>query len=663
MLPSLLQRSLSLDGKPPPAPRTRESNNPTLLFSWWCTGFAAVIIVIRLLGRKTRSNVLFREDWIMMLALVPLFARMAFIHVVLLYGTNNIQTIGHHYTDVQLEHRSTGARLVLAARIFYALFIWMSKLTVSEFLKRITIRIWRRSYEWALNGIRVFLVLTFFAVVIGTLSECQPFDHYWQVVPDPGPHCRLGYGNLITMGTCDIITDILLVAFPIPIVLRSGQTWKRKLQLASLFSLSLILIGVTAARVPEVIKARGSQQYRTIWASCEILASTAVSNAVILGAFLRDKGTKRNKYRSSSISDSIDRGSARRPTVTALQNTGSEEDLFRFLGIRVPEHLQEKTEDTPRPAPAALPAKHSHSMRGALPALRGLDLDETSPEPGSSSSSDDSLRKSPAPPSPPPSTTKKNVNFFDVGGLLEDGVEAIARHNIADGENDTRSHRSRGTSPVGSRHSGTVVQDFAPSTPAQSRRGSLAFLQDVGGLLTPTASRSSGMERYSGRRRSDSHIHPPSRPVRGPATGVLGPMLERRETQQSLQDAGGLLSLSDIPEGPGSRSASLRRTASEVPVPPRSANSRLESHPHFHQQATEEQTEDFHDIGGLLSERHEPDASAAALQRATSRPPPQSSSPAGPSSPPRDSVLPPTAEHAGVWDILDIHDPGGLAGK
>src|ERR1700712_1323800 len=135
----------------PPEPRTRYANNPTLLFSWWCTMFSAVIIITRLCGRKVRSNVLFREDWIMMLSLIPLLIRMGFVHVILLYGTNNVQTAGYHFTDTQLQERSTGARLVLASRIFYAAFIWTSKLTVSEFLKRITIRIWRKSYEITLQ--------------------------------------------------------------------------------------------------------------------------------------------------------------------------------------------------------------------------------------------------------------------------------------------------------------------------------------------------------------------------------------------------------------------------------------------------------------------------------------------------------------------------------
>lgn len=111
----------------------------------------------------------------MALSLIPLLARMGLVHVILLYGTNNVQTEG--LTDHQIYLRSIGSRLVLASRIMYAAFIWVSKFTVSEFLKRLTSTIWRRSYEMVLHGIRIFLVVTFVAVVIATLAECQPFDH------------------------------------------------------------------------------------------------------------------------------------------------------------------------------------------------------------------------------------------------------------------------------------------------------------------------------------------------------------------------------------------------------------------------------------------------------------------------------------------------------
>ncbi|QIW97709.1 hypothetical protein AMS68_003227 [Peltaster fructicola] len=482
----------------PPEPRSRDENWPTLLYSWWCTAFATAIILIRLNGRKVRSGQLFREDWIMIWAMVPLWARMVLVHFILIYGTNNVDTVNFNYSDQQLANHSTGAKLVLASRILYAAFIWMSKWTVSEFLKRMTITLWRRSYEMTLQGIRGFLIFTFIAVVIATLAECQPFSHYWQVTPDPGPQCRQGFSQLLTMGIADIITDILLIAFPIPIVLKSGQPWTRKVLLTALFSTSTILIIITGFRMPEVIGAQGRQQYRTVWASSEIIASTFVANSIIIGSFLRDKGPKRNKYKPISVTDSMDRSSTRRPTIVAINDNDSDEDLFRSLGCRVPEHLQD-----PKPDPKAAPLMSSpYSERTEVEAAE--DDDENH----------DSLRKHPALPSPAPSTvSKRNMSFFDVGGLLEDGHDHFP---------ETPSQTS--TAVEGS----TAAYDFAPPSPTSTRRGSQALLMDLGAFL--------------GRSDADTRrVH----------ASAFRPLAARyRATGPSLQDAGGLLSTPPEPETP-----------------------------------------------------------------------------------------------------------------
>lgn len=54
----------------------------------------------------------------MALSLVPLLARMALVHLVLLWGTNNAVTDGLTTSDIQ--HRKIGSKLVLASRIMYA---------------------------------------------------------------------------------------------------------------------------------------------------------------------------------------------------------------------------------------------------------------------------------------------------------------------------------------------------------------------------------------------------------------------------------------------------------------------------------------------------------------------------------------------------------------
>jgi len=55
----------------------------------------------------------------MMASVIPLMIRMAFVHVVLIYGTNNVKTAG--LTAEDIRQREIGSKLVLASRIFYAI--------------------------------------------------------------------------------------------------------------------------------------------------------------------------------------------------------------------------------------------------------------------------------------------------------------------------------------------------------------------------------------------------------------------------------------------------------------------------------------------------------------------------------------------------------------
>lgn len=220
--------------------------------------------------------------------------------------------------------------------------IWLAKLTASEFLKRVTSAIWNTTYETILYIIRVLLLLTFLAVVVSTLAECQPFDHYWQVVPDPGPACRSAFRQLITMGVCDVTTDLLLMALPIILIARSYLPLNQKIVLTCIFGMSIAMIVINAVRVPLVMQHHGAQQYRSLWATCEILASGLVTNAVVIGSYIRDKGIKRNRYQAS-----IDNGhnladpmGSQFPYLRQQQATNSEEDLFAAIGCRMPADLK-----------------------------------------------------------------------------------------------------------------------------------------------------------------------------------------------------------------------------------------------------------------------------------------------------------------------------------
>lgn len=499
---------------------SRTQINPTLLMSWWATGFSLAIIVVRLCGRYVRLERFFPEDKVMVLSIIPLVIRMLLVHFVLIYGTNNVQTDG--LTAEEISRREIGSKLVLVARIFYAIFIWMAKLTVCEFLKRVTGMVWRRSVAIFLRFIHFFLISTLVAVVIATLAECQPFDHYYQIRPDPGPSCRSGYANLITMGTCDVITDLLLVAFPVPIILMAHMPMKRKLGLVVLFCLSLALVAITCYRVPSVIYHNGAQPYRSLIASLEILAATAVSNVVVIGSFVRDRGVKKLKYKrtqgSASVTESMDTSSVRRNTVMQHQ-WGSDSDLAAGMGIRLDPKLHPSVPSVAT-AMVAPPLPLAVARTGSIDPSWSFHQGRSSDD---RISADDSLDLKVSPheyiktnkscESPPtPASLSRRVSFFDVGGLLnQDQPQARTE----------------------SRRSHTTVSPPANTETQRIRRGSRAFLEDLG-VLSPRTTISATPSRLSSPAAPGTHTLPSYRASPDVSLSM--------DVDVELQDVGGLLS-------------------------------------------------------------------------------------------------------------------------
>ncbi|KAK4450724.1 hypothetical protein QBC34DRAFT_64058 [Podospora aff. communis PSN243] len=458
---------MPLYSEPPPLTPFSD-DKPTLLVCWWITIFCAVIILLRVSGRFVRTEKLFAEDKTAAFAVVPLFLRMGCVHAILILGTNNAQLADANLPDDVLHRKSIASGLVLLSRVLYAATLWTFKLTILEFFKRLNVT-WERSYDVGLSFIRCTLAATFVAVIISDLAECRPFAHYWQVLPDPGGQCRQGYAQLLTMAVCNILTDLLLVFFPIPIIIRSQMSSKRKVQLVLLFSLSLVVVAITLYRVPEIIRAHGSQQTRSLYASVELLFATAASNALVLGSFVRDRGVKKRKFKYDSIAaGSMERSSgteSRRPT---LRHWGSDEDLVRDVGYGVKPDLREPLSPTTGGyIPARVAKMHEEMNSWNFPGQKRASAAH------SAAHSDDPLLSVDGSSRSNSTATPRKVSFFDQGNLLSSDEGSSRRGSYANGP----------LSP------GALPSPSKPAGASGVRRGSTALLQDIGGLLSPLSPR------------------------------------------------------------------------------------------------------------------------------------------------------------------------------
>ncbi|KAK4695472.1 hypothetical protein P7C71_g2286, partial [Lecanoromycetidae sp. Uapishka_2] len=196
----------------------------TLIIVWTFSWLAIVIMAMRLIWGRVQMGKLQLGDYLTMGAIFCAIARLAIIDVVLIWGSNNVTPEfrkTHHFSSTELYHREIGSKLTLVNRIFYNSYIWLQKLVLLAFYRGII-----HNLPWEKITMRVYLAFFFGAYVVVqviTFTECNPFDHYWQVLPAP--------------------------------------------------------VAITVVRLPQNWNNATAQVNRTTWASAELLSSAIVANA------------------------------------------------------------------------------------------------------------------------------------------------------------------------------------------------------------------------------------------------------------------------------------------------------------------------------------------------------------------------------------------------
>lgn len=329
-----------------------------------------------------------------------------------------------------------------------------------------------------------------------------------------------------------------------------------------------------------VIDRHYDQRFRSLLASLEILAAAAVSNALVLGSFVRDRGAKKQRFRFGSTGgqSSLDRSTTVPRRAITARNWGSDADLVGDLGMRLDPELTEKSSSIPRPAPVAMSLHSTPNVHAQDLVDRSWNFPTRSP--GETEKND---MKSPGiigelkhSPTEIP-TTPRRMSFFDVGGLLGESDSPQVHHQLP-----------------------TMVNQPQPSLQPHangSRRGSHALLQDIGGLISPTSPRATTIRPRPSLQSSDLIEALESTPPNSSPRPSFNPASRRAESL-GLQDIGGLLSSS--PRDMGSRpaeSSQLPGLLEALEYTPPNSSSKPSAPPPRRRHGSQ----GLQDVGGLLS--------------------------------------------------------------
>jgi len=90
------------------------------------------------------------------------------------------------------------------------------------------------------------------------------------------------------MASLNIVTDIMLMLFPMPIVWDAPLARNKKYFVLGMFALGLFTVAITIVRLPLIISDNVTQSSRSLWASIEILTASLVTNAPFYYTLVRD---------------------------------------------------------------------------------------------------------------------------------------------------------------------------------------------------------------------------------------------------------------------------------------------------------------------------------------------------------------------------------------
>ncbi|CAG7566076.1 unnamed protein product [Fusarium equiseti] len=257
------------------------------------TSICALLIVARCIYRFTiRCNIHSTchrrwriDDFYMTVAILPLIGRA--LCILYSFLLNPSHTYDPSTSDTVNAERELSHKLLIPARVFYALFLWCLKLGLLAFYSRfIDVFRWGKIVTDALWW---FIIATFIAVFITILAECRPISLMWALNYDDNKvACNRAVGNLILMAVCNIVLNVALIILPFPMLRHLRLDLREKLQLGFLFSVGAVLVAITILRLPLILNESVSQRSRSMWASIEILCACIVANTPFFYALLKD---------------------------------------------------------------------------------------------------------------------------------------------------------------------------------------------------------------------------------------------------------------------------------------------------------------------------------------------------------------------------------------
>ncbi|PSN72084.1 hypothetical protein BS50DRAFT_544407 [Corynespora cassiicola Philippines] len=160
--------------------------------------------------------------------------------------------MGVHAWEISLEDYGLYSRLILAAPLVYALCTACAKSALCLFYGRLSPSV---AFRIAINATLFLIVGAYTGIFFSLLFACRPIAASWDPTLTTIAKCVNRGAIYITTAVVGIVTDVILLAIPIPLIWRLQMPLKQKIGLTGMFVIGSITIVTSIIRLVVLLPA------------------------------------------------------------------------------------------------------------------------------------------------------------------------------------------------------------------------------------------------------------------------------------------------------------------------------------------------------------------------------------------------------------------------
>ncbi|OJI96745.1 hypothetical protein ASPVEDRAFT_78497 [Aspergillus versicolor CBS 583.65] len=211
--------------------------------AWAWVGIVLAVAMLRYVSRTLQLGGLRNlqlEDLAMAVTVIFYILLTVFLIQVDKHGTNGVPASESDTLDpATFPDRIVGSKMVVAVEQFWLVAVWGCKLCLLLLYSTMTYGLWQHRFVKIIGAICIssfiLIEILFFAV------WCRPFSAYWSV-PAKSQQCSVYTNHVIITLAFNVSTDIMIMAIPLPLLIRAKLSLSKKIILCAVFSLGTFVI-------------------------------------------------------------------------------------------------------------------------------------------------------------------------------------------------------------------------------------------------------------------------------------------------------------------------------------------------------------------------------------------------------------------------------------